>query len=182
MRGTLEAVEGNQLTVDTREGETLDLTLTDDTRVMVVRPASLEDIKQGDYVGLTSIDSGGKRIAISAHIFADDLRGTAEGHVPWDLVKEPNTMTNATVAEVEEVGEERELTVSYRQGEGEQKTEGSQTIYVPEDLAVVKLEKASDRSVLQPGQTAFLVVRDDAADSRTALAVIVGAEGATPPM
>jgi hypothetical protein len=182
VRGTLEAVEGNQLTVDTREGETLDLTLTDDTRVMAVRPASLEDIKEGDYVGLTSIDSGGKRIAISAHIFAEDLRGTAEGHVPWDLVKEPNTMTNATVAEVEEVGEERELTVSYRQGEGEQKTEGSQTIYVPEDLAVVKLEKASDRSVLQPGQKAFLVVRDDAADSRTALAVIVGAEGATPPM
>src|SRR5687767_340006 len=55
VRGTLEAVEGNQLTVDTREGETLDLTLTDDTRVMVVRPASREDIKEGDYVGLTSI-------------------------------------------------------------------------------------------------------------------------------
>ena len=182
MRGTLEAVEGDQLTVDTREGETLDLTLNDDTRVMVVRPASLEDIKQGDYVGLTSIDSGGKRVAISAHIFADDLRGTAEGHVPWDLVKEPNTMTNATVAEVQEVGDQRELTVSYKQGEGEQKTEGSQTIYVPEDLSVVKMGKASDRSVLQPGQKAFLVVRGDAEGSRTALAVIVGEEGATPPM
>jgi hypothetical protein len=182
VHGTLEAVEGDQLTVDTREGETLDLTLNDDTRVMVVRPASLEDIKQGDYVGLTSIDSGGKRVAISAHIFADDLRGTAEGHVPWDLIKEPNTMTNATVAEVQEVGDQRELTVSYKQGEGEQKTEGSQTIYVPEDLSVVKMEKASDRSVLQPGQKAFLVVRGDAESSRTALAVIVGEEGATPPM
>ena len=58
VRGTLEAVEGTKLTVETREGETLDLTLNDDTRVMVVRPASLEDIKQGDYVGLTSIDFG----------------------------------------------------------------------------------------------------------------------------
>jgi hypothetical protein len=182
VRGTLEAVEGNNLTVDTREGETLDLTLSDDTRVMVVRPASLEDIKQGDYVGLTSIDSGGKRVAISAHIFADDLRGTAEGHVPWDLVEEPNTMTNATVAEVEEVGEERELTVSYKQGEGEQKTEGSQTIYVPEDLTVVQMEKASDRSVLEAGKQAFLVVRDEDDGNPTALAVIVGEEGATPPM
>ena len=182
VRGTLESVEGDKLRVDTREGETLDLTLSDDTRVMVVRPASLEDIKQGDYVGLTSIDSSGKRIAISAHIFADDLRGTAEGHVPWDLVKEPNTMTNATVAEVEEVGDQRELTVSYKQGEGEQKTEGSQTIYVPQDLAVVKMEKASDRSVLEAGKTAFLVARDDAGGNRAALAVIVGVEGATPPM
>jgi hypothetical protein len=182
VRGTLESVESDKLTVDTREGEALDLTLQDDTRVMVVRPASLDDIKQGDYVGLTSVDSAGKRVAISVHIFADDLRGTAEGHVPWDLVEEPNTMTNATVAEIEEVGDQRELKVSYKQGEGEQKTEGSQTIYVPDDLAVVKMEKASDRSVLQPGQRAFLVVRDDADGSRTALAVVVGEEGATPPM
>jgi nitrogen regulatory protein PII len=182
VRGTLDAVASDKLTVTTREGETLDLTLEDDTRIMVVRPASLDDIKQGNYVGLTSVDSGGKRVAISAHIFGDDLRGTAEGHVPWDLVKEPNTMTNATVAEIEEVGDQRELTVSYVQGQGKQRTEGSQTIYVPDDLAVVKMEKAQDRSALQPGKKAFLVVRDDAEGNRTAVAVIVGEEGATPPM
>jgi hypothetical protein len=182
MRGSLEAVQGDELTVKTREGETLDATLKDDSRVMVVRPASLDDIKQGDYVGLTSVDSGGKRVAISAHIFADDLRGTAEGHVPWDLVKEPNTMTNATVAEVEEVGDQRELKVNYKQGKGEQATEGSQTIYVPEDLSVVKMEKAPDRSVLAPGEDAFLVVRDQPDGSRSVIAVIVGEEGATPPM
>ena len=182
VRGTLAAVAGDQLTVTSREGETLDLSLTDGSRVMVVRPASLDDIKQGDYVGLTSIDAGGKRVAISAHIFADDLRGTAEGSGPWDLVEEPNTMTNATVAEVEEVGDQHELKVSYPQGTGEQKTEGSQTIYVPDDLAVVKMDKAGDRSVLQPGQQAFLVVRDNAEGGRSVLAVIVGADGATPPM
>jgi hypothetical protein len=180
VRGTVAAVAPDKLTVATREGEDLDLALKDDTRVMVVRPASLDDIKQGDYVGLTSIDSGGKRIAISAHIFADDLRGTAEGHGPWDLVAEPNTMTNATVAEIEEVGDQRELKVNYVQGE--QKTEGSQTIYVPDDLAVVKMEKAADRSALQPGSNAFMVVRDDADGNPTALAVIVGEEGAVPPM
>jgi hypothetical protein len=182
VRGPLESVESNKLTVNTREGEVLDLTLNDASRVMVVRPASLDDIKQGDYVGLTSVDSGGKRVAISVHIFADELRGTAEGHGPWDLVKDPNTMTNATVAEIEEVGDQREFEVSYKQGEGEQKTEGSQTIYVPDDLSVVKMEKASDRSVLKPGKRAFLVVRDDADGSRTVLAVVVGEEGATPPM
>jgi hypothetical protein len=182
VRGTLEAVQGNELTVKTREGETLDATLKDDSRVMVVQPASLDDIKQGDYVGLTSIDAGGKRVAIEAHIFADDLRGTAEGHVPWDLIKEPNTMTNATVAEVEEVADQRELKVNYKQGQGEQATEGSQTIYVPEDLAVVKMEKAPDRSVLAPGEDAFLVVRDEADGSRSVLAVVVGENGASPPM
>jgi hypothetical protein len=53
---------------------------------------------------------------------------------------------------------------------------------VPDDLAVVKMDKASDRSALQPGQKAFLVVRDDADGGRSVLAVIVGADGATPPM
>jgi hypothetical protein len=182
VRGTVEAVQGNELTVRSREGQTLDLALKDDSRVMVVRPASLADIKQGDYVGLTSIEAGGKRVAIEAHIFAEDLRGTAEGHVPWDLIKEPNTMTNATVAEVEEVADQRELKVNYKQGQGEQATEGSQTIYVPEDLAVVTMEKAPDRSVLTPGEDAFVVVRDQADGSHSVLAVVVGAEGASPPM
>jgi hypothetical protein len=182
MRGTLEAVEGDRLTVATREGETRDVALQDQTRVMVVKPASLDDIKKGDYIGLTSIESGDKRVAISAHIFAEDLRGTAEGHGPWDLVKEPNTMTNATVAEVQEVGDQRELEVTYRQGEGDAKAEGSQTIFVPEELAVVRMEKAADRAVLKPGEQAFLVVRDTADTGPTALAVIVGSEGADPPM
>ncbi len=182
VRGSVEAVTDAGLTVKTREGETLDLTLKEDSGVLVVRPASLEDIKQGTYVGLTSIEEGDKRVAIEAHIFAEDLRGTAEGHVPWDLIKDPNTMTNATVAKVEAVGEQRELQVSYQQGEGEQKTAGSQTIYVPEDLSIVRLEKAADRSVLTPGQDAFMVVRDEADGSRTALAVVVGADGASPPM
>jgi len=116
VRGTLESVESNKLTVDTREGEALDLTLNDASRVMVVRPASLDEVKEGDYVGLTSIASDGKRAAISMHIFADDLRGTAEGHGSRDLVKEPNTMTNATVAEIEEVGDQRELRRCRRRG------------------------------------------------------------------
>ena len=180
VRGTLEAVQGDQLKVKTREGPTLEAALKDDSRILVVRPASLEQIKKGDYVGLTSIDAGDKRVAIEAHIFADDLRGASEGHVPWDLVKEPNTMTNATVAEVEEVSGQRELKVNYKQGEP--KTEGSQTIYVPEDLAVVRLEKAPDRSVLAAGKAAFMVVRDEADGGRTALAVIVGEDGASPPM
>jgi hypothetical protein len=80
------------------------------------------------------------------------------------------------------VGNQRELEVRYKQGEGEQKTEGTQTIYVPDDLPIVQMEKASDRAVLKPGQRAFLVVRDDVDGTRTVLAVVVGEGGATPPM
>ena len=50
------------------------------------------------------------------------------------------------------------------------------------DLAVVKMEKAANRSALQPGKRAFLVVRDDAEGAHHVLAVIIGEEGAVPPM
>ena len=181
VRGTLESVESDKLTVNTREGEALDLTLNDASRVMVVRPASLDDVKQGDYVGLTSIDLDGKA---SRSVCTSSPKTYAAPPGPRSLGpgQEPNTMTNATVAEIEEVGDQRELKVRYKQGEGEQKTEGSQAIYVPDDLSVVKMEKASDRSVLKPDKEAFLVVRDGADGSRTVLAVVVGDEGATPPM
>lgn len=181
VRGTLASVEGDTLAVETDEEEMVEVSLKEDTRVLTVTPAQLEDIEQGDYVGITSVESGNERMALGLHIFAEDLRGTAEGHFAWDLVQEPNTMTNATVAEVEEVGADRQLTLTYAEKDGEQASEGTQTIRVPEFLDVVRLAKAPDRSVLTPGQSVFLIVQD-VDGTPTAVAAVVGSEGANPPM
>jgi hypothetical protein len=53
---------------------------------------------------------------------------------------------------------------------------------VPDDLPVVRMEKAPDRSVLTAGKQTFMVVRDEADGSRSVLAVVVGENGAVPPM
>jgi hypothetical protein len=182
LRGTLSSIGSDELTVETGAGKALEVGLKDDTRVLVVTPASLEDVKQGDYVGITSIESGDQRVAVGMHIFAEDLRGAAEGHTAWDLVKEPNTMTNATVAEVAEVGEGRELELTYKQKDGEQASEGSQTIVVPQDLEIARLSKAPDRSALAADRQVFMIVQDAEAGTPSALAVVVESEGATPPM
>jgi hypothetical protein len=182
VRGILGAVAGDGVKVNTDAGEMLEVALKDDTRVLVVTPASLGDVKPGDYVGITSIERGGERVALGMHVFAEDLKGTAEGHFPWDLVKESNSMTNATVAEVADVGEGRELMLTYRQKDGEQASEGSQTIVVPEDLEIARLSKAPDRSVLEADRQVFMVVQDAEDGAPTALAVVVESEGATPPM
>lgn len=182
VRGTLSSVEGDWLAVETDAGEVVEVGLSDDTRVLVVTPASLEEVGKGDYVGITSIESGGTRVAVGMHIFAEDLRGAAEGHSEWDLVEQPNTMTNATVAEVEEVDQDRRLTLTYEQEDGGQTSEGSQTITVPQDLEIVRLSQAADNSVLEPGRAVFLIVQDGPDGQPTALAAIAGSEGATPPM
>jgi hypothetical protein len=180
VRGILETVKGDQLSVQTREGGMLDVKLKKDSDIFVVTPKTLDDIKAGDFIGITSIEMGGKQVALEAHLFAEDLRGVGEGHYPWDLVQEPNMMTNATIAEIKDVGDDRELEVTYAEGEGEQKTEGSQTIFVPPDVPVVLIEQRGSPDMLTPGKAVFLMV--EASDTGPqAIATVVG-EGIDPPM
>jgi hypothetical protein len=180
MRGTLETVEGDQLGVRTREGQMVEVRLKQDSGIFVVTPTSLEDIEAGDFVGITSIEASGRRLALEVHLFAEDLRGVGEGHYPWDLVDEPNMMTNATIAEIKEVGDDRELEVTYAEGEGEQKTEGEQTIFVPPDAPIVLIEQRGTREVLAPGKAVFLMVEPSEAGPQ-AVATVIG-EGIDPPM
>ena len=91
-------------------------------------------------------------------------------------------MTNATVAEVADVSEGRELMLTYKGKEGETAGEGSQTIVVPEDLEIARLSKAPDRSALEADRQVFMIVQDAEDGTPTALAVVVESEGATPPM
>lgn len=182
VRGTIESVKGESLVVEARNGEVMGFELTEDTGVFMVRPASLEDVEEGDFVGLTSVEADGKRVALEAHIFAEDLRGVGEGHYAWDLVQEPNMMTNATIAEIDKVGAQRELEVTYREGEGDEATTGSQTIYLPPDVPVVHLEKAPDRGVLEPGKSIFVMVEGPRDGIPQVLAAVVGTGETRPPM
>jgi hypothetical protein len=181
-RGSLVAVDGDVLTVEDEDEEQQEVTLAEDTGLYVVTPAKFGDIEAGQFVGVGSVESKGGRTALEVHVFAEDLRGTGEGHFPWDLVKGPNTMTNATIAEIEEVSPvERLLRLTYKDGEGHGQSQGEQTIAVPDFADVVRLERAPDRSVLVPGRPVFLFLQEDTGGLPLALAVAVGL-GATPPM
>jgi hypothetical protein len=181
LRGTLVAVEDDMLTVENEDEEQLQVAVTEDTGIYLVTPAEFADIEPGQFVGVTSVDSDGQRIALEVHVFAEDLRGIGEGHYPWDLVKEPNMMTNATIAEIEEVSPvERVVRLTYAEGEGQEQGRGEQVIRVPDFADVVFLESALDPSVLVPERSVFLVVQD-APSGPTALAIAVG-KGVAPPM
>jgi hypothetical protein len=179
VRGTLEAVAGDQLSVQTREGAMVEVRLKQDAGIFVVTPATLEQIEAGDFVGITSIEVGGQRVALELHLFAEDLRGVGEGQLPWDLVDEPNMMTNATIAEIKEVGSDRELELTWAEAEGEHRTY-TQTVFVPPDAPVVLIEQSGTRDMLAPGKAVFLMVEPSDAGPQ-AVATVVG-EGIDPPM
>lgn len=182
VRGTLTAVEADKVSVMNEDEEAVEVGLSDETEIYVVSPAKLQDVEPGQFVGITSVESGGERVALEVHIFAEDLRGLGEGHYAWDLVSEPNMMTNATVAEVREVGSNRQLRVTYKEGEDAAQPTGEQTVLVPDFADVVFLEKSADRSVLKVDQGAFLLVENTGQELPTALGVVVGQKGAIPPM
>ena len=181
LRGTLVAVDDKMLTVENDDEEQQQIALTDETGLYLVTPAEFADIKPGRFVGVTSVDSAGQRMALEVHVFAEDLRGIGEGHYAWDLVNAPNMMTNATVAEIGEVSPvERVLRLTYKTGEGQEQAQGEQLIRVPDFADIVYLESAVDASVLVPERPVFLIVQDTPAGP-TAVAVAVG-KGVTPPM
>src|ERR1700720_2460300 len=117
VRGTIESVEGDVLTVKSRSGEDVKLHMTGDMRVVGITKISLSDIKVGSFIGTTTVpDPDGGQKAVEVHVFPEDMRGTGEGSRPYDL--RPNsTMTNATVATTVAGNDGHTLMVKYKDGE-----------------------------------------------------------------
>ncbi|MFH6782474.1 MULTISPECIES: metal ABC transporter permease [Methylobacterium] len=199
LRGTIERVEADAVTIRTRAGTTETVRLAPGTRVSQLAPASLDEVKDGSFIGTAAkagAGPGDPPVALEVLIFPEALRGSGEGHYPWDrlpdgaasgpvettmtngTVKAPEvetTMTNGTVAGGKAAGGgtgPRTLTVSYK----------GQTlaVAVPPGTPIVTLEPA-DRAVLKPGAKVFAAaVRDG--DRLEARSISVGKDGLTPPM
>ncbi len=97
--GVVRALDGAQLTVELADGSKFTAPLAADARITAQRPASLADIKSGDFVASAAVQGAdGKTHSQEVRIFPESMRGVGEGHRP---MSQPNqTMTNATVAKV----------------------------------------------------------------------------------
>ena len=173
IRGTVEKIDGQNLTVKANNGQSMNVKLADNYVVMGINRASVADIGSGKFIGTTTLgERDGALVALEVHIFPENMRGTGEGHYDWDL-RPASKMTNANVANVTSMGKDRVLTVQYKGGE--------QKVLVPESAVVVAFTPA-DRSELKPGAAIFLVSQRQPDGSLTAPRVNVGLNGQIPPM
>ena len=170
IRGTVTEVKDGTIAVQNAKGETISIKLASDAGLFLVTKADMSAIRTGKFVGITSFEEDGKRVAREVHVFDESLRGLAEGHYPWDLEAKPNMMTNANISKIEEVGSDRVVKVDYKGGE--------QTISIPTDATVVSFVKAP-AGELAVGRKVFVVMKKDGSE---AAAVVIGAEGVKPPM
>jgi hypothetical protein len=172
LRATIEAVSASDITVVTRGSVRVTLKLAHAVSVAWVVPTPLDSIQPHSFIGVTAVPGdNGTLKALEVHVFPEAMRGTGEGHRPWDLAP-GSTMTNGTVGSVL-VAKGRLLTVGYNGGE--------QKIFVPEETPVVTYQPA-DTNALTTGAHVILFATEDSDGTRTAVRISVGKDSLIPPM
>jgi len=173
IRGTVEKIDGTNLTIKANNGQSMNVRLADNYTVMGIAKAGLADVASGKFIGTTTVgERNGALVALEVHIFPENMRGTGEGHYDWDL-RPDSKMTNANVASVTSMGKDRVLTVQYKGGE--------KKVLVPENAVIVSFTPI-ERSELKPGAKVFAVTQRQPDGSLTTARVNVGLKGQVPPM
>jgi hypothetical protein len=172
IRGDITAINGNVLSVKTREGQDLKVELAEKASFAYMRALKLEDVKPGTPLGTSAVKGpDGKLVARELHIFPADRAIPNEGHRPWDL--EPgSTMTNATVSAMGAATGGREITLSYK--------DGQQQVIVPANIPVVSAVEG-DRSLLVVGTYVVIAATVSPDNKITATRVQVTKDGVRPP-
>lgn len=173
LRATVEKIDGSTYIVKDRDGVEQKLTTTDKPLYVAMVKASMADIKPGMFVGSTAMPAAdGSLQAVEVHIFPEAMRGTGEGHRPWDL-RPQSTMTNASVETSVAANDGRMLTVKYKGGE--------KKIAITPQTVVVSYAPG-DKADVKPGTHIFVAVTRQPDGSLQTPRITYGKDGLVPPM
>jgi hypothetical protein len=104
VRGTIASYDGHQLEIRTQPGELASAIVSINSRIFVIEPRTLAQLKSTDFVGVTAVDSANGHLrAEEIHIIP--IAGVGEGQYPWDHHPDnvsagamgAGSMTNGTV-------------------------------------------------------------------------------------
>jgi hypothetical protein len=169
IRGTITAVNGNVMSVKSRDGKDLQLTLPDNVAVGVAKAIRFDEIKDGDFVGVTTKPGpDGTDVAVEVHYLAPT---TAPGQLAWDLTP-GSKMTNANVQGKVLGSGNNELTLQF--------PGGTQKVVVPEGIPLVRAVPGT-RADLVAGEYIFAVAQAAGDGALTAPRVQVSKDGVRPP-
>jgi hypothetical protein len=167
VRGTITALDGEVLSVKSREGKDMKIHLASNVGVTTAKNATLDELK-GKYVGVTAVQKDGKMTALEVHAIPPQAK---PGHFPWDL-QPGSTMTNANLDGIAQASNGNEITLNY-QG-------GSQKVVVPPGTPIVTFEPGS-RADLKAGEYIWTNARQEADGKIIAERLNVSKNGVRPP-
>jgi hypothetical protein len=173
VRGSVVSLDGTKLVVHAKDGKDVTVNLADNFAALAVVKASMADIKEGTFIGTATVTQPDSTLrSLEVVVFPDKMRGTGEGHYPWDLGSS-SMMTNATVANAVKGVEGQTVTVTYKGGE--------KKIDIPANVPVVALVPATKEEV-KPGAVVFVPTQRQPDGSLNGGAVLFGKDGVIPPM
>jgi hypothetical protein len=149
VRGTIEKLDGDVLTVKSRDGGELKLKLKDNANIRGVVKASLGDVKSGSNVAITSRPRpDGTLQAVELRIFPPGPFNSF--HSDWDLM--PNSfMTNGNLQTSVAGVDGQTLTVQYKAGD---KTDEKKIVVTPQTIIATTV--AGSKADLKPGLHVFV--------------------------
>ena len=150
VRGTIEKVDGDVVTVKSRDNTELKLKLKDNAAVRGVVKASLADVKSGNNVAITSRPRpDGTLQAVELRVFPPNQPFNSF-HGDWDLM--PNSfMTNGALQTSVAGVDGQMLTVDYKAGD---KTEQKKILITPQTIIATTV--AGSKADLKPGLHVFV--------------------------
>jgi len=150
VRGTIEKVDGNVVTVKSREGGELKLTLKDNANIRGVVKAKLEDVKAATNVAITSRPrADGTLEAVELRIFPPGPFNSFHGD--WDLTP-GSFMTNGAAQTSVAAVDGQMLTVEYKIPPD--KTDIKKILVTPKTIIATTV--ASSKADLKPGLRVFV--------------------------
>jgi Domain of unknown function (DUF5666) len=171
IRGTIESLDNNVLTVKARDGTEVKIKLADNWAAIAYTKAQISDIKVGTFVGVGGTpQADGSQKAVQVNIFPESARGLGEGFRPWDQA--PNgTMTNANVAEAVAGVDGQTLLLKYKDGE--------KKIIVPPTATIAQFGPG-DKAEVKPGAAVAVSAVTKPDGSLESSRVGVGRDGFVP--
>ena len=136
-------------------------------QVAVAKKLALADIKPGTYVGVTSIEQGGRRVAKEVHLIPPTA---PSGHMNWDLMP-GSMMTNANLDAVVKSAGGNQITLKYKDGE--------QRIEVPNGTPIIGFD-SGNRSALKKGESIWTNARVEADGKLVTNRIQVSKDGVKP--
>jgi hypothetical protein len=168
VRGTITSLDGDVLSVKSRDGKDLKIELAPDAQVATTKKASAADFKPGSYVGVTSVKGpDGRLVARRVHALGPQV---PQMHAPWDSIPD-SMMTNATLEGTAQVGTGTQLTLKNKDGE--------QKILVTPQTEYYTFAPGT-RADLKRGETIFTSAREEGG-KLIAQRITVSKDGIKPP-
>ena len=170
--GQITAFKDGTLTVKSRGGEVVKISVDKKTRFRTLTRAKFSDVKKGDFIASAGMQQkDGKLKAIEVRFFPAGTRHPREVHRKYRFGPD-SRMTNATVDAIVGGISRRTFKVKYKGGE--------KTIFVPNDVLVMRQGRGTIK-LLKPGAHVSVVARKAKDGKIKAIRIKVGMNGLVPP-